>query len=404
MKIKSIETPPEVATFLSLDAFRGIAALWVVMDHACVPYITGEGALLKNSPIYFLSSFGSLGVVMFFVLSGYCIAGAVYKALANGRTPLQFARDRILRIYPPYIATCILAVFIGFALNEAQRFHLIPRPNHQMNLKQGWDYWFANASITQIECHQPFLVIVFWSLCYEIVFYAVMGCLFAAFRPLLNYGFIPLERTSRFFSLVIFLITSMSLGWLIINPTHCPFPLDLWYQFGIGALLFFAMLESSRDGRSFSRLTDPRWHLGITFFVLFLFSIFRNITFVNGLALHEFVVGKPSTRIQTACALFFVILLILIRPFDRIAARLSLIRPLSSLGTISYSLYLTHTLVQPFFDSGLRRLGFSGSLYILTFLVEVVISIVFGFIFYRLIECHFISPGAKKRLIRERIL
>lgn len=374
------------------------------MDHACIPYITGEGSALRNSAVYSIGSYGSLGVVLFFVLSGYCIAGAVYQALSKGGTPLRFARSRIHRIYPPYLAACLVAVFVAVAQTQAQRLHLIPQSNHHVNLSHGWVYWIANASITQIELHQPYLVIVFWSLCYEIVFYAMMGCLFASYVPFFRNGHISGARTIRAISVTIFSMTCVSLGWMIINPARCPFPLNLWYQFGIGALLFFAVIESASNWEKTFRLMDPRYHLGGMLFFLVVYAFIQNVTLINGVALHEFVLGKPSTRIQAATAVIFVLILLAIRPFDTIVIRHPLIRAFCGLGTISYSLYLIHTLIEPFVDAGFRRLGFSGSLYFLNYFAQVVFSIGAGFLFYRLVERHFISSNGKKRFLDESLL
>ena len=397
-----LDSPPRVSQFLSLDAFRGIAALWVVMDHACVPYIMGEGAPLRNNPIYAMSAFGSLGVVLFFVLSGYCIAGAVYQALVRGSSPFQFARARIRRIYPPYLAACLLAVFFALALAGVQKLHLIPQSNHHANLSQGWLYWIANASITQIELRQPCLVIVFWSLCYEIVFYAMMGIIFAVFRPFFS-GCISKKKLSSTLSLTLFLITGISLVWMMIIPTRCPFPMNLWYQFGIGSLLFFAIIGNSISGRNSGRWLNPRWHLGCLLLMMILFAWIQNITFIDGLGLHKFVIGKPSTRIQALTAVLFVLLLLWIHPFDSRVVIHPFVRAFSFLGTFSYSLYLIHTLVQPFVDAGLRRLGFSGSLYLYNFLSQIVFSIIAGFIFYQLVERHFISSRHQARVIAEHL-
>jgi peptidoglycan/LPS O-acetylase OafA/YrhL len=396
-----LDSLPKVTQFLTLDAFRGMAALWVVMDHACIPYITGDGSQLRNSALYWISSFGSLGVVLFFVLSGYCIAGAVYQALVRGSSPFQFARDRIRRIYPPYLAACLLDVFLVWALAGVQQLHLIPQSNHHTNLSHGWVYWIANASITQIELRQPCLVIVFWSLCYEIVFYAIMGGILAAFRPFFLRGCISETRIIRLFSLTLFLITGISLGCMITAPTRCPFPLNLWYQFGIGSLLFFALLKLTISGKNSASWLNPRWHLGCLLLMMVTFAWIQNITFIDGLALHEFVIGKPSTRIQALTAVIFVLLLLLIHPFDSRAVLHPFVRAFSFLGTISYSLYLIHTLVQPFVDAGLRKLGFSGSLYLYNFLSQVVFSMIAGFVFYQLVERHFISSRHKKRMIAE---
>jgi peptidoglycan/LPS O-acetylase OafA/YrhL len=71
------------------------------------------------------------------------------------------------------------------------------------------------------------------------------------------------------------------------------------------------------------------------------------------------------------------------------------------LGTISYSVYLTHTIGLPFVTTTLRHLGFDGNWYIVTSLVQIAASILGGWIFYLLVEGHFVSTRQKKRTAAE---
>src|SRR5688572_33045870 len=74
----------------SIDALRGIAALGVVFYHAVEQ---GKNALPNNLLDYpiralqFVSSFGYIGVFLFFVISGFCIHLQWAKARANGVEP-----------------------------------------------------------------------------------------------------------------------------------------------------------------------------------------------------------------------------------------------------------------------------------------------------------------------------
>src|SRR5688500_14620443 len=74
----------------SIDALRGIAALGVVFYHAVEQ---GKNALPNNLLDYpiralqFVSSFGYIGVFLFFVISGFCIHLQWAKARATGVEP-----------------------------------------------------------------------------------------------------------------------------------------------------------------------------------------------------------------------------------------------------------------------------------------------------------------------------
>jgi peptidoglycan/LPS O-acetylase OafA/YrhL len=67
-----------------IDGLRGLAALAVVMHH------------LRVIPV------GHYAVMLFFVISGYCIAAAVTAARRSAMSFGSFMWRRLRRIYPPY--------------------------------------------------------------------------------------------------------------------------------------------------------------------------------------------------------------------------------------------------------------------------------------------------------------
>ena len=94
----------------SIDALRGIAALGVVFYHAVWQSSNAVPGNLFRWPVKLLqivSSFGYIGVFLFFVISGFCIHLQWAKARANGQPQsIQFGtfwRRRFRRLYPPYL-------------------------------------------------------------------------------------------------------------------------------------------------------------------------------------------------------------------------------------------------------------------------------------------------------------
>jgi peptidoglycan/LPS O-acetylase OafA/YrhL len=94
----------------SIDALRGIAALGVVFYHAVWQSSNAVPANIFRWPVkslQFLSSFGYIGVFLFFVISGFCIHLQWAKKRANGQpSSIQFGtfwRRRLRRLYPPYL-------------------------------------------------------------------------------------------------------------------------------------------------------------------------------------------------------------------------------------------------------------------------------------------------------------
>src|SRR5689334_17881239 len=95
------EKPPKLAPYRMLDAWRGVASLAVVAFH-WAEIATRRAAALDMNPLYAVSHYGALGVQIFFVISGFCIANAGMATLRRGEPLGTYARARIRRIYPTY--------------------------------------------------------------------------------------------------------------------------------------------------------------------------------------------------------------------------------------------------------------------------------------------------------------
>jgi peptidoglycan/LPS O-acetylase OafA/YrhL len=69
MNLSAPETKRSL-TYQTLDAWRGLAAIWVAMIHACIPVIGTQYPNLANNPVFAFSLYGRLALSMFFVISG----------------------------------------------------------------------------------------------------------------------------------------------------------------------------------------------------------------------------------------------------------------------------------------------------------------------------------------------
>jgi len=105
---------------MSIDALRGVAALGVVLYHTVAQTQHAVPVNVFKLPvqvIQFLSSFGYVGVFLFFVISGFCIHLRWAKARAAQQfEQIQFGgfwKRRIRRLYPPYLIA--FALFLGLA-------------------------------------------------------------------------------------------------------------------------------------------------------------------------------------------------------------------------------------------------------------------------------------------------
>jgi exopolysaccharide production protein ExoZ len=315
----------KIPPYLLLDAWRGIAALWVVMVHACLAFLANnDNGRFVSLPLYAVSIWGQLGVTMFFIISGYCITGAAYGALASGRSAGRYGLDRIRRIYPPYLAACVAALALGLLTGLAQNHHLLPPSNHPAVYNHALlepRFWVANLLIMQAQFGQPTLIFVAWSLTYEIVFYALIFVLLVLARAFARH---PSDSMRiPVFQMGIAGLTFASLAWLVISPENCPFPLDRWYQFGLGALLFLVFTaETAFTARI------ARGQLVFAGILTLAFAIRHDLSSSTGVLVGHFVFGHPSTRLQAATCLIFILALLALRPIDAHLAHRRALRPL----------------------------------------------------------------------------
>jgi peptidoglycan/LPS O-acetylase OafA/YrhL len=119
MKIIKSQPQPE-GRLQSIDALRGVAALGVVLYHAVMQTSNAVPNNFLRWPvryIQYLSSYGYIGVFLFFVISGFCIHLQWAKSRAAGKPHTikfgAFWKRRIRRLYPPYIFA--LALFFLMA-------------------------------------------------------------------------------------------------------------------------------------------------------------------------------------------------------------------------------------------------------------------------------------------------
>jgi peptidoglycan/LPS O-acetylase OafA/YrhL len=136
------------ARFERLDAVRGAAILWVVVFHICGAC---WGWDFQKWPVRLLTM-GSMGVPMFFVLSGFLI----HYTASSQPTSIYLLR-RFGRIYPPYfVALVVMAAVYGTFWTARGRGDLLSHGLLVHTLKDS-TFFSINAS--------------FWSLAHEAQFY-----------------------------------------------------------------------------------------------------------------------------------------------------------------------------------------------------------------------------------------
>jgi peptidoglycan/LPS O-acetylase OafA/YrhL len=142
-----------------VDGLRGLAASMVVVDHF---YGRVAGDLALPAPLAWICLHGSLGVAIFFVLSGFVISMCVGNHAVSGRFLGRFAARRAVRLDPPYWTS--LALALGLAALSARMF-AIPKT-----------FPSSGALAAHLVYLQNVLgfgdyIAVYWTLCLEVQFY-----------------------------------------------------------------------------------------------------------------------------------------------------------------------------------------------------------------------------------------
>lgn len=346
-----------------LDAARGCAALWVVMLHVSL--------LSLPHPIYVFSSYGLLGVQMFFVISGYCIASAAIRSLNAPRPVAHFLTARLRRIYPPYFFASLIALLLSGLLTLLIHRHVIHSSQlASLNIfRQGWRFYLGAVTMTQISLHTTYIIPVFWTLCYEAAFYAIVAVSLFITRCF--------TRTEYLLD-ALGILTLGALLWRNFTDTPGPFPISLWPQFGLGILVYQILTQPERR--------HSRWLLVASGLLIVFYSVREGI---GGFR-------PESDPLRFLFCLAFALLLLSAFRLDQILSRSWPARLLSWIGTFSYSLYLIHLLALGIINQLVQRMPALASQNVLLYLIKIVTCVAVGWLFFQLFEKPFLTSRQRQ--------
>ena len=361
-----------------LDAWRGLAAVMVVLVHVIGPALLGPYPELQRKFIYRSVTFGNYGVQIFFVVSGLCIVQSAMKAFGAPSPIMGFLTSRFRRIYPAYIIISILAVAMsGIAAYLVGR-HLLPGSSlaaERLFDRPVIDY-ASSIFLLQHVFHVSPLLPVFWTLCYEVAFYGLVA---ATLLTAVAFG-----RDVLVLDLCHILTLLSSLA-LICVPSRVPFPLDLWPEFGLGAIALDILMRRRAVG----------------YYVLFSAVILQG--FYAWRHLSDGAAFKGTVGMAAFVAVAFCIALIAVRRFDKAIASWRPVRLLSYIGGFSYSLYLSHWLVIGFVSQFVKRLyTLSANTYWVSAAAQVVAAILISRLFYAVAEKPFLQSRPSSISSREK--
>ena len=374
--------PTETTRLRSIDALRGIAALGVVLYHAIEQ---GKNVLPNNlfdypvRLIQFISSFGYIGVFLFFVISGFCIHLQWAKARAAGIEPDvrfgPFWKRRLRRLYPPYIIALVLFLLVAYSYGELNFTHFF-----------FYDIGMHLLMLHNLDPNTCYTINgVFWTLAIEEQLY-------------LAYFLLLFVRMRWGWRVTIAVCLGARIGWMLLSYF-------LWVKFGYGLPVpegaashwFTWALGAIGVEAMFGLIQLPRWLRDLRLAALlvvgatvlsYCLPFIPKDTFAKNLA---WFVIHPLWGLG-----FFILVNQLVlseQSWIRRAKMPSLVSIFATLGVFSYSLYLTHELVV-IVSWQFTNPAWLQSVNVL--LLTVPVTILFAWVFFWFCERPFMVRGKQR--------
>ncbi|HVL94571.1 MAG TPA: acyltransferase [Solirubrobacteraceae bacterium] len=361
-----------VARSTALDALRGAAALGVFVFHAWLYTMARPDASARSTPGDFALHELRLGLVLFFVLSGFLL----YAPWAAGRAPglAAYARRRAARILPAY--------YVALAGSVVLLWPLAGEPGVRLPAAEDLPLFAVFAQNygrdTVMRLDPPM-----WTLAVEVSFYAVLPLL-GALALLL-----PAGRRAQSLLPLALLAAGVAFNWWlsverpgVVHAKTLPAMLPYFALGMLAAVLAHARAPGRRTraamlaGGAALVAADALWHVlrDAAGAPVEPAMIVRDVPAAAGFAL---VVVAAATATGTVRG-----------PT----------RALAALGTVSYGFYLWHVPVLLFLRAhGLLPLSTPGAA-----LVGGAASLVVAAASWRLVERPAIAWARRSRRVRER--
>lgn len=392
---------PKIKRYLSLDHWRGIACLLVVINHATLPLcgdpvVAHEQRIVRSaeserepvSPaprkldplgrfsklLVFLTTRMHFGVEMFFVISGYCITASAQSLKRSGYKISEYFRRRFVRIYPPFWCALFCSATACFAIDRIYPGLLVMSP---WPLPVPWELspwqWFGCLTLTgtwigyftgeQRLCFP----IQSWTLCYEEQFYAVMGVLLACSGR-------RFFRAATFVTIAAFAVVVASIRFQI--PVRGFFFDEHWFMFAAGVGVYWCLhLATSRQSAIYQ--------------MTLLGSIVGLLVLARATSL--FGQGSQFSALRVVGALGFAQLLIWLKRYDERIDSVKSLNCLKSCGVMCYSIYLIHLFPGKLISQTLLIFGYTSDASILLICIPLAlaVSVSLGYLFHVTVERRF---------------
>jgi len=364
-----------------IDAQRGLAALLVIWLHATdafmlLPTPPAGGLLYKIS---LAIDTGRIGVVLFFIISGFVIPSSL-RAIGQQTTPdalRVFLIRRIFRLFPAYWVSVVAAALLGLYLMTPFSAQTV----------------LLNLTMIQNVFGAQDVIGLYWTLRLELIFYLACALLFTL-------GVLQQPRwlvAGMFGGPILFAVLPRCVHWLSPNwldPAGAgPFLNHLTEQSLFISLMFWGALFRCWHDRAQANGTKHFSPMVRAVFILFPLGLcaLPLLTWV----FYAYLPGAYASKLL----MFTLPVSVGLGAFILLSTKLQLNHPISTwLGEISYSMYLFHPIVFYTLFALLRdrHLPWLADAHLAVYLLLSVIgSIAFAAIIYYAVEKPMIRLGRK---------
>jgi exopolysaccharide production protein ExoZ len=311
-----------------IDSLRGIAAVMVLGTHLLHSTVMDKPLhRILPDPVTSVLSFGSKGVQIFFVLSGFVIMLSLARVTFDRRVAATFALRRQIRLDPAYWVVLLVTVADLWIERRAGFTVADPVP--------GANNIVVNMGYLQALTGQNQIVKVAWTLAIEIQFYLFLLLLLSIADARI------IRRTAQRMVVVhlralpwlLWVTGGASLLWSALGGRHNAgrWAGPVWFYFCLGALCALAHLRTVGWAHPFA------------------FGCFIALTsWLPPISDRAGLIAGLATAATVAICLY--------RP--AMARSLGAPRVLQHLGKRSYSIYLVHTVViSPILRTGYKLTG-----------------------------------------------